>query len=57
VQRNIGEYGKYVLVSESPYRTSFFAMKPEAMIVFVSKKTICTTVRTNTFYGEEWLIT
>jgi len=32
-------------------------MKPEAMMVFVSKKTICTTVRTNTFYGEERLIT
>jgi len=32
-------------------------MKPEAMIVFVSKKTICTTVHTNAFYGEEWLIT
>ncbi len=56
MQQNIGEYGKYVLVSESPYRTSS-AMKPEAMIVFVSKKTICTAVHANTFYGEEWLIT
>ncbi len=56
MQQNIGEYGKYVLVSESAYRTSS-AMKPEAMIVFVSKKTICTTVHTNAFYGEEWLIT
>ena len=56
MQQNIGEYGKYVLVSESPYRTSS-AMKPEAMILFVSKKPSCITVHTNTFYGEEWLIT